>query len=106
MVLVPQTQIGQLQPTNTVPATAQYPLGPAGMAQQGLQVYRAQGCAYCHSQQVRQSGTVCEVMLNEIGTNQPALITAPGENQRHIGRSGPRTFERTAGGSHSRRAPS
>jgi len=86
MVLMPQGQVGQLQTTNTVgPVPTAYPIGMPGMARQGLEVYRAQGCAYCHSQQVRQSGTVCDVELTEIGTNQPAVIdalkkTVPGFN--------------------------
>jgi cytochrome c oxidase cbb3-type subunit 2 len=44
-----------------------------------LDVYRANGCAYCHSQQVGQTGTVCDVVLNEIGTNPPALFAALGK---------------------------
>jgi cbb3-type cytochrome oxidase cytochrome c subunit len=75
-VLTPQLQVGQLQQTNTLNGGATYPLARSGLAQQGLQVYRANGCASCHSQQVRQSGTVCDVVLNEAGTNQPAVIAA------------------------------
>jgi len=75
-VLTPQIQLGGLQPTNTVPMGATYPLGRPGLAREGLQVYRANGCASCHSQQIVQTGTVCDVYLNEAGTNQPALIAA------------------------------
>jgi len=76
LVLAPQLQVGQLQQTNTLSGGATYPLGRPGEAQQGLQVYRANGCASCHSQQVRQSRTVCDVVLTEAGTNQAALIPA------------------------------
>jgi ribosomal protein L7/L12 len=72
-VLTPQMQVGQLQQTNTLIVGATYPLARSGQAGQGLSVYRANGCAYCHSQQVRQSGTVCDVVMTEAGTNQPAL---------------------------------
>ena len=85
MVLMPQAQIGQLQQTNTVglvPTT--YPVGSPGLARQGLEVYRAQGCAYCHSQQVRQTGTVCDVELTDAGTNQPALIETLGKMKPHM----------------------
>jgi cbb3-type cytochrome oxidase cytochrome c subunit len=75
-VLAPQLQVGQLQQTNTLSVGATYPLARPGLAQQGLQVYRANGCASCHSQQVRQSGTVCDVVLTEAGTNQATLIPA------------------------------
>ena len=73
-VLTPQLQLGHLQPTNTVPSTASYPQSRPGLAQQGLQVYRANGCAYCHSQQVGQSGLTAEVVLSDIGTNREAVI--------------------------------
>jgi len=75
-VLAPQLQVGQLQQDKTVGTGTTYPLARPGLAQQGLQVYRANGCAYCHSQQIRQTGTVCDVLLTDPGTNQPALITA------------------------------
>jgi cbb3-type cytochrome oxidase cytochrome c subunit len=76
MVLTPQLQIGRLQQTNTVPAGAVYPAGRPGLAGQGLSVYRANGCAYCHSQQVVQMGTVCDVVLTDAGTNHAALLVA------------------------------
>ena len=75
-VLGPQLQVGQLQPTNTVPAIARHPLARSGLAQQGLQVYRANGCAACHSQQVRQTGNVREVLLADTGTNAAAVVSA------------------------------
>lgn len=75
-VLTPQIQLGQLQQTNTVPAGVIYPLGRPGFAREGLEVYRANGCAYCHSQQVGQTGTTCNVVLDQPGTNPPALIEA------------------------------
>jgi ribosomal protein L7/L12 len=75
-VLTPQAQIGQLQPTNMLGAPTLYPQARPGLARQGLEVYRANGCADCHTQQVRQSGTVCDVVLSETGTNVPAVITA------------------------------
>lgn len=75
-VLTPQLQIGRLDQTNTVPAGALYPVSRPGLARQGLSVYRANGCAYCHSQQVVQTGTVCDVVLTDAGTNQTALLVA------------------------------
>ena len=73
-VLAPQIQIGSLQQTNTIPFGALYPVQRPGLARQGLAVYRANGCQYCHSQQVGQTGTVCEVVLTEAGTNQTAVL--------------------------------
>ena len=75
-VLTPQMQIGQLQQTNAVPTEAAYPVARPGLARQGLDVYRANGCAYCHSQQVGQTGTVCDVLLMDAGTNQSLILNA------------------------------
>src|SRR5262249_8266049 len=47
-----------------------------GLARQGLDVYRANGCATCHSEQVRQAGTVCDVLLSDGGTNQAVVLAA------------------------------
>src|ERR1035438_7307971 len=76
-VLTPQLQVGRLQQTNSLGgAAAAYPLARPGLAQQGLEVYRANGCAYCHSQQVGQTGTVVDIELTDAGTNQAATIAA------------------------------
>ena len=75
-VLVPQLQIGRLQQTNTIPAGVLYPVRRPGLAGQGLTVYRANGCAYCHSQQVSQTGTLCNVVLTDAGTNKAATLVA------------------------------
>src|SRR5689334_19268032 len=76
LVLTPQLQVGQLQQTNTVPEGATYPLARSGLARQGLDVYRANGCASCHTEQVRQTGTVCDIVLAEAGTNQTKMVAA------------------------------
>ncbi len=75
-VFAPQMQVGQLGQTNTVPPGATYPVARPGLAARGLQVYRANGCVYCHSQQVRQDGTACDVVVTDPGTNQAAMIAA------------------------------
>ncbi|MDB6125693.1 MAG: cytochrome-c oxidase [Pedosphaera sp.] len=55
-VLVPQLQLCRQQPVE-IDATGQlYPSDPSGIAKQGEEVYRANGCYYCHSQQVRPKG--------------------------------------------------
>jgi cbb3-type cytochrome oxidase cytochrome c subunit len=75
LVLAPQVQVGRQELTKLDGGTL-YPSRRPGMAEQGAQVYRANGCAACHSQQVRQSGTVFDVVLDEVGTNQPAVLAA------------------------------
>lgn len=53
LVLVPQLQFGRIEPVIIEETGELYPLARSGLAEQGLQVYRANGCVYCHSQQVR-----------------------------------------------------
>lgn len=53
MTVVPNLQIGSLNPQTDEEGTDIYPAPPSGMALRGAQVYAANGCVYCHSQQVR-----------------------------------------------------
>jgi cytochrome c oxidase cbb3-type subunit II len=55
-VMGPQLQIGDMRPTTNmvVGASGQiYPNAEPGTAHQGAEIYRANGCASCHTQQVR-----------------------------------------------------
>lgn len=54
-VLAPQLQLGN-QPQVADMDGRQYPSMRPGMARQGEQVYRANGCFYCHTEQVRPRG--------------------------------------------------
>jgi len=75
-VLTPQIQLGrQQQETNIVNTAEMYPQARPGMAHQGLEVYRANNCAACHSQQVGQTGVVVDVVLTETGTNLEAVAS-------------------------------
>jgi cbb3-type cytochrome oxidase cytochrome c subunit len=95
MVLRPQVQLGALQQTNTLSGSALYPVARNGLAQQGLQVYRANGCAHCHSKNITQSGTDLHVILTEAGTNPPAFLAAL--QKVSPGLSEPKAQEFTAG---------
>jgi cbb3-type cytochrome oxidase cytochrome c subunit len=73
LLLAPQLQIGRAQPA-VLEATGEiYPSPRSGLAQQGAEVYRAQGCAECHTRQVRQTGFTFELWLGDVGTNKAAL---------------------------------
>lgn len=80
LVLIPQFQVGRsgLVAASVGDVPVQYPPRRPGMAEQGAQVYRVNGCVSCHSQQVRQTGTVIDVVLTEAGTNSPAVVAALG----------------------------
>lgn len=53
LVVWPQLQLGQLQPVEIEETGQIYPSARSGLAQQGADVYRANNCAACHTQQVR-----------------------------------------------------
>ena len=48
-------------------STDTYPRQRTGDATLGLQVYRANGCAACHTEQVRQEGAACDVVISNPG---------------------------------------
>jgi cbb3-type cytochrome oxidase cytochrome c subunit len=75
-VLAPQIQLGLKVQTPALGTGDLYPQARPGLAKQGLEVYRANGCVYCHSQQVRQEGTTCEIVLTDAGTNATATVEA------------------------------
>ena len=53
LVVAPHFQIGQYGPFVDEETGDQFPPEPSGLAIKGRQVYTANGCIYCHSQQVR-----------------------------------------------------
>jgi cbb3-type cytochrome oxidase cytochrome c subunit len=89
-VLKPQMQLGrQQQQTNSVNTAELYPQLRPGEARQGLEIYRANGCAACHSQQTGQSGTAVNVVLTEVGSNSMAVADALKANTKLGNVSGP-----------------
>ena len=53
LTVIPNHQIGALNPQMDEEGTDIYPMPASGMVQQGRQVYAANGCIYCHSRQLR-----------------------------------------------------
>ena len=53
LIFVPNLQIGHLDPQMEEDGTDVYPAPRSGMAERGRQIYAANGCNYCHTQQVR-----------------------------------------------------
>ena len=83
LVFAPQVQIGAQQ--NAALTEGAYPKPRSGLAEQGHQVYVANGCVQCHSQQVRQESYTFDVVLTAPGTNMPIVTRvlgriAPGIN--------------------------
>lgn len=53
LTVIPNMQIGALNPQMDEEQTDIYPMPQSGMVQLGRQVYAANGCMYCHSRQLR-----------------------------------------------------
>jgi cbb3-type cytochrome oxidase cytochrome c subunit len=53
LTVIPNWQIGHLNPQSDEEGTDHYPMPQSGMVRRGARVYAANGCVYCHSQQVR-----------------------------------------------------
>src|SRR6266700_1884295 len=53
LTVIPNWQIGHLNPQSDEEGTDIYPQPQSGMFERGAHVYAANGCIYCHSQQVR-----------------------------------------------------
>jgi cytochrome c oxidase cbb3-type subunit II len=64
LVLIPQIQFGGQQAVKIEETGETYPLPRSGLAVQGVEVYKANGCIYCHSQQVRTEGYGADIARN------------------------------------------
>ena len=53
LTVIPTWQIGHLNPESDEEGTDIYPRPQSGMFERGGRVYAANGCVYCHSQQIR-----------------------------------------------------
>lgn len=53
ITMVPQAQLGKLQPQIEDEGADVYPINTGGIAEQGRKVYVSYGCATCHTQAVR-----------------------------------------------------
>ena len=72
-VLGPAKQLGTAKQAAVLNSSDTYPLQRTGDATLGLQVYRANGCAACHTEQIRQDGVACDVVLTSPGKNPAAV---------------------------------
>jgi cbb3-type cytochrome oxidase cytochrome c subunit len=72
LVYGPLKQLGGAQETTVLQSDAKWPLQRTGDATLGLQVYRANGCAACHTEQIRQTGVANELSLVNLGVQQAA----------------------------------
>jgi len=71
LVLAPALQLGGTKETLVLQSSDNWPVQRTGDATLGLQIYRANGCAACHTEQVRQTGVTSEVTITALGTQKP-----------------------------------
>lgn len=64
LVLLPQIQFGRQQAIKIEETGEIYPQARSGLAEQGRQIYRANGCLYCHTQQVRAQNYGADIARN------------------------------------------
>jgi len=72
-VYEPLRQLGGAEQTTVLNSSDIYPLQRSGEATLGLQVYRANGCAACHTESISQTGVTCNVVLMNAGKNPDAM---------------------------------
>jgi cbb3-type cytochrome oxidase cytochrome c subunit len=53
LAYIPDLQIGHLDPQSDEEGTDIYPMPKSGLAERGRRIYVANGCFYCHSEQLR-----------------------------------------------------
>jgi cytochrome c oxidase cbb3-type subunit 2 len=86
LVLAPVLQLGMQGQVAVLNSSEIYPNQRPGDAALGLQVYRANGCAACHTTQVGQDGVVCDVVLTGKNpaavSNLIATLTVTGLDER------------------------
>jgi len=61
LTVIPNWQIGYLNPQSDEEGTDIYPMPQSGMVTRGARVYAANGCVYCHSEQVRAEYTGADI---------------------------------------------
>jgi cbb3-type cytochrome oxidase cytochrome c subunit len=71
LAYIPDLQIGHLEPQSDEEGTDIYPMPRSGMAERGRRVFVANGCFYCHSQQVRADYAASDVDLQRWAAPSP-----------------------------------
>jgi cbb3-type cytochrome oxidase cytochrome c subunit len=85
LILIPNVQIGHLDPQMDEEGTDIYPMPQSGMAERGRHIYAANGCVYCHSEQLRADYAAADVDRERDAAPEPR----PKWGQR---RSAPRDY--------------
>jgi cbb3-type cytochrome oxidase cytochrome c subunit len=71
LAYIPDLQIGHLEPQSDEEGTDIYPMPRSGMAERGRRVFVANGCFYCHSQQIRADYAASDIDLQRWAAPSP-----------------------------------
>ena len=71
LAYIPDLQIGHLEPQSDEEGTDIYPMPRSGMAERGRRIYVANGCFYCHSQQIRADYAAADTDLQRWAAPSP-----------------------------------
>ena len=72
LALIPNAQIGHLDPQSDEEGTEFYPVPKSGMVERGRKVFTANGCYYCHSQQIRPNYVSADTARQRDATGLPS----------------------------------
>ena len=72
LAYIPDLQIGHLDPQSDEEGTDIYPMPKSGMAERGRRIYLANGCFYCHSEQLR-----ADYAASDIDRTRDAAASSP-----------------------------
>ena len=107
LTVIPNIQIGALNPQMDEEGTDIYPAPKSGMARHGRAIYTANGCIYCHSQQVRPDYAAADIdrkwgvrrsAPRDYLFDQPVLLGQErlGPDLANVGKRGPAEEEKPA----------
>jgi cbb3-type cytochrome oxidase cytochrome c subunit len=71
LILIPNLQIGHLDPQSDEEGTDIYPMPQSGMVERGRHIYAANGCVYCHSEQLRAEYAAADLDREREAAPQP-----------------------------------
>src|SRR4051812_5074622 len=91
LILIPNAQIGHLDPQMDDDGGDVYPAPRSGMAERGRKIYMANGGGYCHSQQVR-PGYAASHIDRESGPVRPEYAASDIDRKWGQRRSAPRDY--------------
>ncbi len=70
LVYGPLKQLGVAKETTVLQLGDKWPVQRTGAATLGLQVYRGNGCAACHTEQVHQTGAANVISITDLGSHK------------------------------------